>query len=92
MFIETKKVTIQYSRKSKLGIEHSYSRIKTVVVFNCDNCNLSFNRELGKMDHRRLSNEYLHVCPECNQKQFAQKQGVERRALWNLPVDSDRKI
>lgn len=92
MFIETKKITAQYFRKSKSGIEHTYSRIKTLAVFICDNCNLPFDRELGKMDHRRLSNEYFHVCPNCNPKQFAQRQGVERRILWNLPADSDRKI
>ena len=92
MFIETKKITAQYSRKSKSGVTHIYSRIKTLAMFNCDNCNLPFNRELGKMDHRRLNNNYFHVCPNCNPKQFAQKQGVERRTLWNLPADSDIKI
>lgn len=92
MFVETKKVTAQYSRKSKSGVEHNYSRIKTLAVFRCDNCYIEFDRELGKMDHRRLNNNSVHVCPNCNPKQFAQKQGVERRALWNLPVDSDRKI
>ena len=92
MFIETKKVTAQYNRKSKSGIDHRYSRIKTLAVFRCDNCKSLFEREQGKMDHRRISNEYVHVCPNCNPKQFAQKQGVERRTLWNLPVDSDRKI
>lgn len=92
MFIETKKITAQYIRNSKSGIKHSYSRTKTLAIFQCDSCYTEFSRELGKIDHRRLNNEYFHVCPTCNQKQFAQKQGVERRTLWNLPVDSDRKI
>ena len=33
-----------------------------------------------------------HVCPSCNPKQFAQAKGVERRRLWNIPVDSDIKL
>ena len=92
MFIETKQLVTQYTRKSKSGINHTYSRRKTLAVFVCDNCSLQFTREIGRIDHRRLSNDYFHVCPNCNPKQFAQKQGVERRTLWNLPVDSDRKI
>ena len=92
MFIETKKITAQYVRKSKSGVEHSYSRIKTLAIFKCDNCDIQFDRELGKMDHRRISNEYFHVCPNCNPKKFAQNKGVERRTMWDLPVDSDRKI
>ena len=92
MFIGTTKITAHYSRKSKSGTEHTYFRIKTLAVFICDKCYTEFNRDLGKMDHRRLNNEYFHVCPNCNPKQFAQEQGVERRKLWNTPVDSDRKI
>jgi hypothetical protein len=92
MFITTKKISVQYSRKSSLGIEHTYSRIKTIAVFKCNCCGSAFERELGKMDHRRVSDNYQHVCQNCNPKQFAQACGVENRRLWNLPVDSDLKI
>jgi hypothetical protein len=92
MFIETKKISVQYSRKSSLGVEHAYSRTKTLAVLKCNSCLSIFERDLGKMDHRRANGEYQHVCSNCNPKQFAQTRGVENRRLWNLPVDSDIKI
>ena len=92
MFLSTKKIVVQYTRKSNLGIEHSYSRTKTVAVLECNCCGSVFERELGKMDHRRISGDHKHVCSNCNPKQFAQAQGVENRRLWNTSVDSDLKI
>ena len=92
MFIETKKVTKQYTRSSKLKKSHAYSRIQTIAVFQCDGCESLFERALGKMDYRRLSDNYFHVCSNCNPKKFAQQKGVERRLIWNMPVDSDLKI
>jgi hypothetical protein len=92
MILETKTVTVQRTRKSKLGVEHQYMRNKTVVVIRCDSCNCTFERDLGQMDHRRLDRAYTHVCSQCNQKQFAQQKGVERRRFWNIPVDTDLDI
>jgi rubredoxin len=92
MFLSTTKITVQYTRKSHLGVEHSYSRTKTIAVFECNCCGSIFERALGKIDHRRVSNDYQHVCPNCNPKQFAQARGVENRRLWNISVDSDLKI
>jgi DNA-directed RNA polymerase subunit RPC12/RpoP len=92
MFLSTKKIVMHYVRKSRLGIEHPYSKIKTLVVLKCDGCSNTFEREQGKMNYRRANIGYQHVCPNCNQKQFAQSRGVESRRLWNLPVDSDIKI
>jgi DNA-directed RNA polymerase subunit RPC12/RpoP len=92
MFLETKKITLEYSRPSKLGHSHSYTRTKTVAIFKCDNCSSVFDRDLGNMDRKRLSNDYYHVCSKCDPKRFAQNKGAERRRLWNLPVDSDLNI
>lgn len=92
MFLETKKSITQHTRLSKLGTEHAYSRTKTVAVFQCDSCSAGFERDVGKMDYRRLNNRYFHVCPNCNPKQFAQKKSVERRTIWNISVDSDIDI
>ena len=92
MFLSTKKISVQYTRKSGLGVEHTYSRARTIAVLKCDGCSSIFERPQGKMDYRRFGDEYQHVCPNCNQKQFAQAKGVESRRLWNLPVDSDIKI
>ncbi len=92
MFLITKKISVQYIRKSHLGVEHTYSRTKTVAVLKCNLCLSIFERDLGKMDYRRANTEYQHVCSNCNPKKFAQARGVENRRLWNLPVDSDIKI
>jgi len=92
MIIETKKITLHYQRYSKLKKSHPYSRSKTVVVIQCDCCQSLFEREKGTMDHRRLNNDYFHVCSNCDPKRFAQQKGVERRKIWNLPVSSDIKI
>lgn len=92
MIIKTLKVKTEYTRKSKSGKLHTYNRNKTIVVLKCDSCNAIFEREQGVMDPKRISNEFLHVCKECNQKQFAQKAGVSSRKFWNTLADSDIDI
>jgi ribosomal protein L24E len=92
MFIETKKVTTTYTRNSKCGKTHTYTRTQTIVVLECDECNSRFERAQGKMDSKRANGNYYHVCSNCHPKQFAQKRGVERRKLWNLSADSDINI
>jgi predicted RNA-binding Zn-ribbon protein involved in translation (DUF1610 family) len=92
MFIETKKYTAKHTRLSKLGHDHEYTRTKTLAVFRCDECGQQFERELGKMDHRRLNNQYFHVCTNCNPKKFAQKKAAEKRTLWEISVDTDIDI
>jgi hypothetical protein len=92
MFVQTKKIVTNYTRTSKLKKSHAYTRIKTVVVFQCDSCKSLFERDQGKMDKQRISNHYFHVCASCNPKQFAQKKGVENRRVWGLSADSDQRI
>jgi hypothetical protein len=92
MLIETKKITTEYTRASKCNKSHTYTRTKTVVVIQCDNCQSLFEREQGKMSKKRISLDYYHVCVTCDPKRFAQKRGVERRKLWNLSADSDVDI
>jgi hypothetical protein len=92
MFIEIKKVKTEYTRLSKTGMSHTYTRLKSLVILECDSCNTKFERELASMDHRRIDNHYHHVCSNCDAKRFAQKKGVERRKLWDTSVDSDLSI
>ena len=79
-------------RTSKTGTEHAYKRELTVCVFRCDNCDTEFERERGKMDPKRLSNSYFHVCKNCDSKKFAQKKGVEQKQKWNMNASSDLPI
>lgn len=92
MFIGTKKVNTEHTRKSKLGKEHVYTRIKTVVELRCDNCDSVFTRDLKKISKARLSNNYFHVCSDCDAKRFAQRKGVENKQLWDLPANADLEI
>jgi hypothetical protein len=89
MLIETKKITTEYTRVSKSNKLHTYTRTKTLVVIQCDNCQSLFEREQGKMSRQRISSNYYHVCSTCDSKRFAQKRGVERRKIWSLSADSD---
>ena len=75
-------------RKSRRGKFHPYTRKKQIAVFQCDNCNELFERDKGVVDPRRLSNNYFHVCPKCDPKRFAQKKGVERKRIWDMPASS----
>jgi hypothetical protein len=86
MFLTTEKEKTQHSRESKLGFVHVYIRNKTVAVFRCDNCNEIFKRDLKKMDRKRLSNKYFHVCSNCDSKRFAQRKGVEQKKIWDMPA------
>jgi hypothetical protein len=87
MFIETKSVAKTFVRSSKLGKSHSYTRSNTIAIFQCDNCDLRFERKLGQMDNRRLSNNYFHVCSNCDAKKFAQQKGAEKRKIWKMSAD-----
>ena len=92
MLIRTEYVITEFQRSSKTGQLHSYSRKKTVLVFACDNCNSEFCRERGSMSPERMSNNYYHVCTDCNIKKFAQEKSVEKRLFWNLPVSSLKTV
>jgi hypothetical protein len=40
------------------------------------------------VDSKRLDDFYVHVCPSCDPKRFAQRKGVEQRKKLNIKVDS----
>lgn len=88
MFLKEEIETYQHQRVSKLGNAHSYVREKTVAVFRCDNCGEIFKRDRAKMSPKRLNNNYFHVCPNCNAKKFAQRKGVEKKHIWDMPASS----
>lgn len=77
-----------HTRTSKLGRMHSYERTQSTCVFRCDNCGNIFEREQSKVEPKRRSNTYFHVCSNCDSKRFAQKKGVERRTIWDRPASS----
>lgn len=92
MLVETRKIKTEYTRVSKNKKSHTYTRYKTIHILCCDCCNTMFEREQGTMDRKRATNDFQHVCPNCNPKKFAQKVGVVNRNFWNTPAGSDIKI
>jgi len=92
MFIREYTLKKLYERPSKLGTVHKYYRNVTMVEMRCDNCSAEFERSRGSMDPKRISNNYFHVCNSCDSKVFAQKKGVERKQIWNMPASSDLDI
>jgi hypothetical protein len=92
MFIKEYLIDTWHMRRSKLGKQHTYSRKKTMVVLRCDNCNTEFTRERGKMDPKRLTNNYFHVCENCDAKRFAQKRGVTAKKVWSMSASSSIPI
>jgi hypothetical protein len=92
VFIRTTTQQSEHTRTSKLGIEHVYYRRSTVVHFRCDCCGAEFSRPKGSVDPKRLSNNYFHVCSNCDAKRFAQRKQVERKRVWDLPASSTLPI
>lgn len=92
MYIREKIVEEKFTRKSKNGINHSYSRKKRIVILKCDDCGLLFERPRGAMSPKRLSNNYFHVCEKCNAKQFAQKRSVQKNSQWKLTASSNLPV
>jgi hypothetical protein len=92
VFIRTTVEQSEHTRISKLGVEHVYHRRRTVVHFRCDCCGREFSRSKGDMDPKRLSNNYFHVCSNCDAKRFAQRKQVERKRVWDLPASSTLPI
>ena len=88
MFIKDYILKKRHERLSKLGKPHTYYRDMTMCVFRCDNCGTEFERSRGSMDPKRLNNNYFHVCKNCDAKKFAQKKGVEKKVMWDMPVSS----
>ena len=88
MFMREEYEEHEYLRTSKNGLQHKYTRIKTIVYFICDNCGKEFTRDRGDMDPKRLSNNYFHVCQHCDSKKFAQRKGIERKKVWDMSASS----
>lgn len=92
MFLREYTEKTRHVRQSKLGTVHEYFRERTMAEFRCDNCGEQFVRPRGKMDPKRLSNNYFHVCKSCDAKRFAQKRGVQAKQVWKLTASSNLPI
>ena len=92
MFLKEYLIDTWDMRQSKLGNNHTYTRKKTMVVLRCDSCDVEFSRERGTMDPKRLSNNFFHVCENCDSNRFAQQRGVNAKKVWNMSASSSIPI
>lgn len=92
MFIKEMKETSHTERTSKLGKKHVCKRVKTLYLFQCDQCENQFTRSKGQIQIKRVSNYYKHVCNNCDPKRFAQKQGAQQRKIFKMDASSLKKI
>jgi hypothetical protein len=92
MLVLIRQVKKEYHRLSKQGRDHLYFRTHEVAVLQCDSCRTQFERRVRDMDRRRLTVDHVHVCRDCNQKQYAQSKGAESKRFWNITVDLDQDI
>jgi len=92
MYLAQEIIIRKFTRVSKLGCVHEFARKESIVILKCDNCLAIFSRSRKFMNHKRLSNNYFHCCNNCDYKRFAQRKGVERRKIWDMPVSSELNI
>lgn len=92
MYLREYQVKSLHKRKSKNGKSHDYYRYSTFIVLRCDNCCQEFHRLRGNMDPKRLSNNYFHVCENCDAKRFAQERGAKKKIIWKLKASSNIPI
>ena len=92
MLLTTSKKKTWYTRKSKLGLEHRYCRTCEILHLQCDCCGKEFTRSKGKMSPKRASNNFCHVCDNCDVKKFAQSIAVTNKKIWLLDASSLKKV
>jgi len=49
-------------------------------------------RPKSKVDPGRASNDYKHVCNDCDSKKFAQAVGVKMRKVYKLDASSTKTL
>ena len=59
MFLRTEQEVKYYMRRSKGGKHHTYKRMRTIVVFQCDDCKEEFKRDKGTRKLRGYQCENL---------------------------------
>lgn len=92
MFLKFIKEKNQYTRTSKNNKIHNYFRFQTLAILRCDNCDAIFKRSLKKFHRKRSSNSFFHVCNNCDAKKFAQRKGVEKKKIWDLPASAELPV
>lgn len=87
MLLETIREYRTYYR-TRLGNKQECSVGYNVYILRCDNCGFEFSRTSKEFDKRSSA----HVCSNCNQKQFAQRQSSILRQYNKYDASSSKTI
>lgn len=87
MILGTAKLHSCYKRKRN-GKYHIVNTIQTVYHLQCDNCNIEFSRKAKQFNKRSQH----HVCTNCDQKRFAQKQSSIWKRVGKFDASSGFKL
>ena len=85
MFIEQKKVARQFPYQSHKGKMCTRTCATWFGVFRCDNCNATFERQIGTtVDRRRCNNKVSHYCDNCPSHALGAQKGRVTQRQHNL--------
>ncbi len=87
MIIKTKKCAGTYTR-IRFGKQEQCNNSYTMYFLRCDECGFEFTRTSKQFNTRSAA----HVCGNCNQKQFAQKQSSVLRQYNKWDASSSKTI
>lgn len=87
MLIETTKESRTYYR-TRNGKREKCNVSSTIFILRCDACGFEFTRSSKGFDRRSSA----HVCSNCNQKSFAQKQSSILRQYSKFDASSSKTI
>tara|TARA_Y100000389_G_C17290192_1_gene427618 strand:+ start:302 stop:610 length:309 start_codon:yes stop_codon:yes gene_type:complete len=87
MILGTAKLHSRYKRKRN-GKYHVVSTTQTVYHLQCDNCNIEFSRTAKELNKRSQH----HVCSNCDQKRFAQKQSSIWKRVGKFDASSGLRL
>ena len=60
------------------------------IDIKCDCCENEFIREAAIVPSHRASNDFHHVCSDCDAQTFAQKIGVKLRRIYKIDASSTK--
>lgn len=79
-------------KRIRNGKEESVTTQQKVYILRCDSCGNVFERSSKEMKPTRASNEYTHVCKDCNCKSFAQHVSSQTRRVNGYDASSSISI
>ena len=87
MILGTAKLHSHYKRKRN-GRYHIVSTTQTVYHLQCDNCKCEFHRTAKEFN----KSSQHHVCGNCDQKRFAQKQSSMWKRVGKFDASSGIRL